>query len=224
MSRDLTKNLPPDGVALILARLDTIEARLTEMDSRLVDIDNRLTNVEGRLTSVEDRLDRRLAETRPIWEQVLIRLDGVDVGLAKIEERQEGFDEKLTGFDEKLTGFDQKLTEFDQKLTEFDQKLTGFDQKLTGFDQKLTGFDQKLIGFDERFVVIDQRLTSIEQHLKNHDAKFDHLNLDIRAGFKRLGRDIEQLSSHYLRVQADQGDLERRMDYLEDKVDPNRNP
>jgi len=182
MSQDLKKNLPPDGVALILTRLDTIEARLTEMDSRLADIDNRLTNVEGRLTFVEERLDRRLSETRPIWEQVLIRLDGVDVRLAKIEERYDGFDEKLTGFDEKLTGF------------------------------------------DERFVVIDQRLTSIEQHLKNHDAKFDHLNLDMRAGFKRLGRDIEQLSSHYIRVQADQSDLERRMDYLEEKVDPNRNP
>jgi chromosome segregation ATPase len=203
MSEDLTKNLPPNGVELILARLGTIEARLTEVDNRLTDIDNRLTNVESRLTLVEERLDRRLSETRPIWEQVLIRLDGVDVRLAKIEERQDGFNEKLTAFNE---------------------KLTGFDEKLTGFDEKLTGFDEKLTGFDERFVVIDQRLTSIEQHLKNHDAKFDHLNLDMRAGFKRLGRDIEQLSSHYIRVQADQSDLERRMDYLEDKVDPNRSP
>jgi hypothetical protein len=75
MSEEPTQNLPQDGVGLILARLDSI--------------DSRLDNVEGRLTTLEDKVDRRLQETRPIWEQVLARLDSLEsevrTGFRRIE-------------------------------------------------------------------------------------------------------------------------------------------
>ena len=68
MSEEPTQNLPQDGVRLILARLDT-------MDERLI--------------ALEDRVDRRLQETRPIWEQVLARLDNLEsevrTGFRRIE-------------------------------------------------------------------------------------------------------------------------------------------
>ena len=68
MSEETTQNLPQDGVRQILARLDS-------MDERLV--------------GLEDRVDRRLQETRPIWEQVLARLDSLEsevrTGFRRIE-------------------------------------------------------------------------------------------------------------------------------------------
>lgn len=57
MSEDLTQNLPQDAFQRILARLDSIDARLT---------------------TLEEKVDRRLQETRPIWEQVLVRLDDLE--------------------------------------------------------------------------------------------------------------------------------------------------
>lgn len=57
MSEETTQNLPNDGLQQILARLDSIGARLT---------------------TLENKVDRRLQETRPIWEQVLARLDNLE--------------------------------------------------------------------------------------------------------------------------------------------------
>jgi hypothetical protein len=48
----------------VFARFDAIDARLNEVDQRL--------------TTLEERVDRRLRETRPIWEQVLARLDALE--------------------------------------------------------------------------------------------------------------------------------------------------
>ncbi len=82
MNEEPTQNLPQDGLERILARLDSI-------DSRLGNIESRLSNVENRLSTLEDRVDRRLQETRPIWEQVLTRLDSLEnevrTGFRRIE-------------------------------------------------------------------------------------------------------------------------------------------
>jgi chromosome segregation ATPase len=81
MSEEPTQNLPQDGVGLILARLDSIDARLG--------------NVENRLTTLEDKVDRRSQETRPMWEQVLVRLDAVEGQLVNFGGRMGGFENEL---------------------------------------------------------------------------------------------------------------------------------
>lgn len=57
MSEELTQQLPNGETRIILARLDSIDARLS---------------------TLEDKVDRRLQETRPIWEQVLARLEKIE--------------------------------------------------------------------------------------------------------------------------------------------------
>ena len=41
----------------------------------------RFDALDGRLTTLEEKVDARLRETRPIWEAVLARLEGVENGL-----------------------------------------------------------------------------------------------------------------------------------------------
>ncbi len=110
MSENLTQQLPEDLLRLILARLDSLDARMT---------------------ALEEKVDRRLQETRPIWEAVLARLD----------------------------------------------KIEG-------------------------------RLTALE-------ARMDNLELDMRAGFRRVERVMGEAAKSLLEVQSYQNDLERRMDRLE---------
>lgn len=71
MSEEITQPLPNDTLRLILARLKSI-------DGRLNGIDTRLDSLDSRLTTLEEKVDRRLQETRPIWEQVLARLDTLE--------------------------------------------------------------------------------------------------------------------------------------------------
>lgn len=72
MSEETTKHLPDGDLNKILTRLDSIDARLM---------------------TLEDRVDRRLQETRPIWEQVLSKLGNLEnemrTGFRKLE-RQVG--------------------------------------------------------------------------------------------------------------------------------------
>jgi hypothetical protein len=59
MSEETTQNMP-DGRSFeerVFARFDALDARLTKL---------------------EERVDSRLHETRPIWEAVLSRLDGIE--------------------------------------------------------------------------------------------------------------------------------------------------
>ena len=79
MSEDTTQRLPDDGVRLILARLDSMDSRLDSMNSRL-------DSMDSRLTALGDKVDRRLQETRPIWEQVLTRLTAIEGRLTVVEE------------------------------------------------------------------------------------------------------------------------------------------
>jgi chromosome segregation ATPase len=80
MSEDLTQNLPNNDLKLILARLNSIDTRLDSMDKRLDSIDTRLT-------TLEDKVERRLLETRPIWESVLEQLKEMSAQLIEVSVR-----------------------------------------------------------------------------------------------------------------------------------------
>jgi predicted nuclease with TOPRIM domain len=85
MDEETTRNLPQDGVERILAGIGSLDARLT---------------------SLEEKVDRRLQETRPIWEQVLVRLDGMESRFGGLESRVQSLEGEVTGLREEMrTGF-----------------------------------------------------------------------------------------------------------------------
>jgi hypothetical protein len=65
MTEDRTQNLPRGDLGEVLSILRSIDARLT---------------------ALEDKVEHRLHDTRPIWEQVLVRLTGVETRLGKLED------------------------------------------------------------------------------------------------------------------------------------------
>jgi hypothetical protein len=99
MSEETTQGLPQDGVRQILTRLDSIDERLT---------------------TLEDKVDRRLQETRPIWEQVLMRLDGFESRMVGFEGKLDGFEDRLVGFESRLDGFGGELR---SSLRRFDRQI-----------------------------------------------------------------------------------------------------
>ena len=60
MCEEITQQLPADILKLILARLDSIDTNVHSLNTRQ--------------TALEEKVDRRLQETRPIWESVLAEL------------------------------------------------------------------------------------------------------------------------------------------------------
>ena len=69
----------------VFARFDSLDARMSRFESRLDSLETKVDALDGRLTALEEKVDARLRETRPIWEAVLTRLDGVENRLDGIE-------------------------------------------------------------------------------------------------------------------------------------------
>lgn len=81
-------------------------------------MDARFDSLETRLTALEDKVERRLQDTRPIWEQVLTRLTEVEErltkGLKKVEDEVDSLGRKFREFNRdtlKLQNRDDDLTE-----------------------------------------------------------------------------------------------------------------
>jgi chromosome segregation ATPase len=89
MSEDTTQERP-DGRSFeerVFARFDALDARLTRHDERFNAIDARLDAMDARMIHLEEKVDARMHETRPIWEAVLSRLDGIDNEIKVINRR-----------------------------------------------------------------------------------------------------------------------------------------
>jgi chromosome segregation ATPase len=121
MSEETTQNLPQDNLGLILVRLDSI--------------DSRLGNVENRLSTLEDKVDRRLQETRPIWEQVLVRLDGVESSVQTLEgEVSELREEMRSGF----RRFERAVVALSTEASETRGEQRHLEKRMDELEHKLT--------------------------------------------------------------------------------------
>lgn len=97
MSEDRTRKLPNSQsfeervlsqLSAINTRFDTVDARLDRIETRISAVEGHVEQIDKRLTALEDKVDRRLQETRPIWE-------GVQAQLANIEIKVEAMNEKM---------------------------------------------------------------------------------------------------------------------------------
>jgi chromosome segregation ATPase len=111
MSEDTTQRLPDDGVRLILARL----------------------------TALEEKVDRRLQETRPIWEQVLVRLTAVEEGLASVREGQARVEARLEKVEDEVDGLGRKVGIFNKDILKIQDRQNGLKDRLDRIDSEHAG-------------------------------------------------------------------------------------
>jgi chromosome segregation ATPase len=102
MSEDTTQNLPGGDLGEVLSILRSMNTRLT---------------------ALEDKVERRLQDTRPIWEQVLIRLTA-------IEERLTGVEEHLIKVEERLTGVETRLGRVEDEVDSLGRKFRVFNRDI----------------------------------------------------------------------------------------------
>ena len=91
-SGDITKELSDDQFARILSELAELRGMMNGFGNKIASLDNRVASLETRVGAVEAKVDalettveNRLKETRPLWEVVIARLDGLQ------EDVQKGF-------------------------------------------------------------------------------------------------------------------------------------
>jgi chromosome segregation ATPase len=136
MSEDIAQNLPNDNMRLILSRFDSIDSRLDRIDSRLDGIDLRLDGLDSRLTTLEDKVDKRLVETRPIWERALAEITETRVEMnERFEnlrtEMHEEFGKVRVEMDDGLRRVAGQVDVLNQSILEVRGNLRYLDRRIT---------------------------------------------------------------------------------------------
>src|SRR5437588_13115882 len=101
MSEDLAQQLPDGDMKQVLALLNSIN---------------------GRLTALEEKVDRRLQETRPIWEQVLSRLTEIETRLANVETRLTNVETRLEAVESEVYDLGLKFRVFNADVLKLQNK------------------------------------------------------------------------------------------------------
>ncbi len=121
MSEEPTRNLLQDGFARVLARLDTLDARLT---------------------ALEDKVERRLQDTRPIWEQVLTRLDGIESRLDSLESRMTALEGEMRTLREEVRSglhqFEPQVEVLTKDVRDVRAKQLDLDRRMDRLESKPT--------------------------------------------------------------------------------------
>ncbi|MDQ3686609.1 MAG: hypothetical protein M3430_13575, partial [Acidobacteriota bacterium] len=72
MSEECTRDLPEQSFQ------ERVLAELAAIRGDVAAIRHDIAALDGRLTTLEEKVDRRLQETRPIWQDVLARIGKLD--------------------------------------------------------------------------------------------------------------------------------------------------
>ena len=108
MSEDRTRNFSDvnsfeervlNQLSAINTRFDKMEARF---DARFSRLEEHVEQVDKRLVALEDKVDRRLQETRPIWEGVQAQLAAMQEQLTAIQSQQDNLEIKLDRLNDRV--------------------------------------------------------------------------------------------------------------------------
>ena len=120
MSEDTTQQL-------LLARVDRLISIVEDTNRLVGQFDERIKNLEAnqsalatQFESLEAKVDQRLKETRPIWENVLSRLDAIESRLDAVESRLDTLDARTSRIEKDLT---ELRSETASGFRAFDRKI-----------------------------------------------------------------------------------------------------
>ena len=69
-----------------------------------------LTAIDNRLTTLEEKVDRRLMETRPIWEAVQAQLEGLNEKFDRLNDKFDLVTEDLYDMRSKVKSLNKRVT------------------------------------------------------------------------------------------------------------------
>jgi chromosome segregation ATPase len=123
MSEDRTQQLPGEDMRQVLALLGSINTRLDSMDARL--------------TALEEKVDRRLQDTRPIWQQVLSRLTDIEARLTNIETRLTAVESRLDNVEKRLEKVEGEVYDLGRKFRVFNADILKLQDRQEDLDERL---------------------------------------------------------------------------------------
>jgi len=144
MNEDTTRDLPDSRSfeERIFDYLEAMEARITaNTKAEMLGLEARIkadtlemkiviNDINRRLTTLEEKVERRLYDTRPIWEGVQVQLVEVLARLASIENRVESVETHVGHIDAKMDVLNKDTLTMRADHLQLRQRVTRIEEDL----------------------------------------------------------------------------------------------
>ena len=100
------------------------------------------------LEKLEHKIDTGQARTEAKLEQVINRIEVLEVGQARLEEKVNAMNQRFEQVDQQFKQVDQRFDKMDQRMERLEDNLTRQDSRLWGF---LVAFGIALLGLLARY-------------------------------------------------------------------------
>ena len=121
MNEEPTQHMPDNRSfeERVFARFDALEASFN----------SRIDGLDARLTSLEEKVDQRLKETRPIWEQVLVRLDAMDARFDKFDARLARVEKNVDYLKRKARIYDEDILTWQNRQDDMEERVSKLESE-----------------------------------------------------------------------------------------------
>ena len=113
MSEDTTQQLLLTRVDRLISIVEDTNRLVMQFDERMKNLEANQSALTAQFETLEAKVDQRLKETRPIWENVLSRLDVIESRLDALDARTARIEKDLAEFRAETAsgfrGFDRKI-------------------------------------------------------------------------------------------------------------------
>lgn len=130
MSEDRTRDLPDARSFEERVLAEFVAQR--EFNAQLL---NMVQQLNARLTTLEDKVERRLMETRPIWEAMQAQLNDVQSRLISVEAKVDDMQEQLLHIDSKVGSIDVQMGELAVELLSMRGDNRGMQKRMVRLEK-----------------------------------------------------------------------------------------
>jgi chromosome segregation ATPase len=170
MSEEITHQFPQNGFEAILVRLDSLDLRMTNL---------------------EEKVERKVMETRPIWEQVTQQLILLDKRFDTVDKRFDDIDLRFELIDQRFEGIDQRFDRIDQRFDAVDKRFDEVDKRFDKLELRLEKVEVGLVAVENRLGKVEREV----YHLGKKFRIFEQEILDTQNACEDLDERITKIES-----------------------------
>jgi chromosome segregation ATPase len=109
--------------SLLLTQVERVIGMLGESNRRLDSLETQQNELKAAFDELSTKVDKRLQDTRPIWENVLTRLDVLEAQSSGIETEVKQLSVNLRGIDRKIGALSKSLIDMNANIQDIWERI-----------------------------------------------------------------------------------------------------
>ena len=185
--------------------------QLVEHDEQLAAL---LEWKEQQMKENEEILAKLVLVKKMMSEELLIRVERVEKGLAETDDKVEQLEQGFAKTDDKVEQLEQGFAKTDDKVEQLEQGFAKTDDKVEQLEQGFAKTDATVEQLEQGFDKTDDKVEQPEQGFAKTDDKVEKL----KQGFAKTDATVEQLEQGFTRIEKDASETGNKVNELEEAV------